>query len=67
MNILNVDSIDGNEEKSQNERRGFMKQAGQFSFKAVLATLPVAFAMIPGTARAQSNKVIYTLNFALLL
>lgn len=67
MNILNVDSIDGNEEKSQNERRGFMKQAGQFSFKAVLATLPVAFAMIPGTARAQSGTVIKTLNFALLL
>ena len=67
MNIFNVDSVDGNEVKLQSERRGFMKQAGQFSFKTILATLPIGLAMIPGTARAQSGGVIKTLNFALLL
>lgn len=67
LNMIDLGKIDQEEVKFQSERRGFMQKAGQFSLKAALASLPVALTMIPGTARAQSNTVIKTLNFALLL
>ena len=65
--MIDLDKIDQDEVKFQSERRGFMQKAGQFSFKAALASLPVALTMIPGVVKAQSNKVVNTLNFALLL
>lgn len=65
--MMNLNKIDPDEVKHQGERRGFMKQAGQFSVKAALASLPFAMTMIPGVARAQSGSVVRTLNFALLL
>ena len=67
LNMIDLGKIDQEEVKFQSERRGFMQKAGQFSLKAALASLPVALTLIPGTARAQSNTVIKTLNFALLL
>lgn len=67
LNILDLDKIDQDEVKFQSERRGFMKKAGQFSYKTALASLPISLAMMPGIAKAQSNAVIKTLNFALLL
>lgn len=66
LNIIDLDKIDQDEVRFQSERRGFMKKAGQFSFKTALASLPIAM-MVPGVAKAQSNTVINTLNFALLL
>ncbi len=67
LNILDLDKVDQDEVKHLNERRGFIKKAGQFSFKAALASLPIALTMFPKTAKAQTNQVIKTLNFALLL
>lgn len=67
LNIIDLDKVDQDEVKFQSARRCFIKKAGQFSFKAALATLPIALTMMPKIAKAQSNAVIKTLNFALLL
>jgi len=66
IKFLDLTSIDQDEVKSVAERRGFIKKAGEFSVKAVLATLPIALTMMPKIAKAQSG-VVNTLNFALLL
>lgn len=67
LNMIDLSNVDQDEIKHEAARRGFIKKAGQFSVKAVLATLPVALTMMPGIARAQSSSVVNTLNFALLL
>jgi hypothetical protein len=67
LSIMDLDKVDQDEVKHLNARRGFMKKAGDFSFKAALATLPIALTMMPKIAKAQSSKVVNTLNFALLL
>ena len=67
LNILDSDKIDQDEVKFVGERRGFLRKAGNFSWKAALATLPVAMTLMPKIARAQSSSVVATLNFALLL
>lgn len=67
LNIIDLDKLDQDEVKDAAARRGFMKKAGALSFKTLLATLPVALTMMPGTVKAQPNSVINTLNFALLL
>lgn len=67
INMLDLSQIDQDEVKAVAERRGFIKKAGDFSFKAALATLPVALTMLPKIAKAQGNSVVATLNFALLL
>lgn len=67
LNILDLNKIDHDEVKSVSERRGFIRKAGEFSFKAALATIPVALTMMPNIAKAQSSSVVKTLNFALLL
>src|SRR5688572_29384507 len=67
INMLDLNKIDQDEVKYVGERRGFIKEAGKFSWKAALAALPVALTMFPKIAKAQSNSVVDTLNFALLL
>ena len=67
LNMIDLGNVDQDEVKHEAARRGFIKKAGQFSFKAMLATLPVALTMMPRIAKAQSNSVVRTLNFALLL
>lgn len=67
LNIIDLGKVDQDEVKSIGARRGFIKKAGEFSVKAVLAALPVALTMMPKIVKAQSNSVIGTLNFALLL
>jgi rubrerythrin len=67
LNILDLNKVDHDEVKAVGERRGFIKKAGEFSFKAALASLPVALTMMPGLVKAQSSSIVGTLNFALLL
>lgn len=67
LKIMDLANVDHDEVKYENERRGFLKKAGDFSLKAALAAVPVALTMMPKIAKAQSSKVIATLNFALLL
>jgi rubrerythrin len=67
LNIFDLEKVDQDEVKYQSARRGFISKAGQFSFKAALATLPIALTMMPKIAKAQSSKAINALNFALLL
>lgn len=68
INTLDLDKIDQDEVKFEGKRRGFIKKAGEFSFKSLLAALPaVALTMMPKIVKAQSSSVINTLNFALLL
>ena len=66
--MLDLDKIDQDEVKFEGARRGFMKKAGEVSFKTLLAAVPaVALTMMPKIAKAQPSSVISTLNFALLL
>jgi rubrerythrin len=67
LNILDLNKVDHDEVKAVGERRGFIRKAGEFSFKAALASLPVALTMMPRIAKAQSSSIVSTLNFALLL
>lgn len=67
LNIFDLNKIDHDEVKAVGKRRGFIKQAGQFSVKAALASLPIALTMMPKIAKAQSSSVVSVLNFALLL
>jgi hypothetical protein len=67
INMLDLTRVDQDEVKSVSERRGFIKKAGDFSLKAALATLPVALTFFPKIAKAQTNSVVDTLKFALLL
>lgn len=67
LNIIDLGRVDQDEVKSMSKRRGFIKNAGDFSLKAALATLPVALTMMPNIVKAQSSSVVDTLNFALLL
>jgi rubrerythrin len=53
--------------KATAARRGFIQKAGEFSLKTALASLPVAFAMMPKIVKAQGSSVVDVLNFALLL
>lgn len=65
--MLDLTNVDQDEVKSVSERRGFIKSAGDYSLKAALATLPVALTFFPGIVKAQTNSVVDTLKFALLL
>ena len=65
--LLDLDKIDQNEVKHAAGRRGFFKQAGDFSVKAALATLPLAITFIPKAVKAESKAVADVLNFALTL
>lgn len=67
LSLLDLNKVDHEEVKTVGERRGFIKQAGQLSFKAALASLPLALTLMPKIAKAQSSSVVGTLNFALLL
>lgn len=67
INMLDLSKIDQDEVKTVGERRGFLKKAGEFSFKAALASLPVALTMMPGIVKAQGSSIVNVLNFALLL
>jgi rubrerythrin len=68
LDIIDLAKVDHEEIKSVAARRGFIKNAGQYSLKAVLASLPVAaLSMLPNIVKAQSSSVIKVLNFALLL
>ncbi len=67
INMLDLNKIDQDEVKTISERRGFIKQAGNFSLKAALAALPVALTFMPRIVKAQSSSVVGVLNFALLL
>lgn len=67
LNILDLSNTDQDEVKAVALRRGFIKKAGDFSLKAALATLPIAFTFMPKIAKAQSSTIVGTLNFALLL
>lgn len=65
--MIDLDNVDQDAVKHESARRGFIKKAGDLSFKAILAALPIGLTMMPGIAKAQSTSVIRTLNFALLL
>ncbi len=65
--MIDLDKVDQDEVKYEGARRGFIKKAGEFSFKALLAALPVGLTMMPKIAKAQGSTVVQTLNFALLL
>lgn len=67
LNMIDLGKVDQEEVKHEAARRGFMKKAGDLSFKALLASLPIGLTMMPGIAKAQSSSVVNTLNFALLL
>ncbi len=65
--MIDLGKVDQDEVKHEAARRGFMKKAGDLSFKALLASLPIGLTMMPGVVNAQSTSVVNTLNFALLL
>lgn len=67
LNIVDLGKVDQDEVKSVGARRGFIKKAGEFSFKAALAALPVALTLMPKIVKAQSSSIVNVLNFALLL
>jgi hypothetical protein len=67
LEMIDLSKVDQDEMKSIGARRGFMKKAGSFSVKAAIAALPVALTMMPRIVNAQTNSVVKTLNFALLL
>jgi len=67
IDVLDFDKIDQDEVKHEAGRRGFFKKAGSISWKAALATLPVALTMMPKIVKAQGSSVAEVLNFALTL
>lgn len=67
VSFLELDKVDEDEVKHVADRRGFFKQAGDFSMKAALAALPIALTLMPKTVKAQTSTVVGVLNFALTL
>jgi len=67
INLLDIDKIDQDEVKNTAGRRSFFKQAGDFSMKAAMASLPIALTLFPKTVKAQTSTVTEVLNFALTL
>jgi len=67
ISLLDFDKIDQDEIKYLADRRGFFKQAKQFSVKAAFAAVPIAMTLMPKTVKAQSSSVVDVLNFALTL
>lgn len=66
IEVLDKSKIDQEEIKAHG-RRGFMKNAGDYSMKGILAALPLALTIFPTAVKAQSSSVLGVLNFALLL
>lgn len=67
VQLFDTDNINQTEVKEMAGRRGFIKQAGNFSVKAALAALPIVLTFMPKAVRAQSSGVVDVLNFALTL
>jgi hypothetical protein len=65
--LLDLDKIDQDEVKHAAGRRSFFKQAGDFSIKAALASLPLGLTLMPKIVKAQGSSVTDVLNFALTL
>ena len=58
INLLDIDKIDQDEVKNTAGRRSFFKQAGDFSMKAAMASLPIALTLFPKTVKAQTSTVL---------
>lgn len=67
VKLMDLDKIDQDEVKHNNDRRGFFRKAGDLSIKTMLASLPIALTFMPKAVRAQSSSVTDVLNFALTL
>ena len=67
VSLLDLEKIDKDEVKHVADRRGFFKQAKNFSVKAAFAALPIALTLMPKTVKAQTSGVVDVLNFALTL
>lgn len=65
IDILDLSAVDQDEFKEANKRRGFLKNAGNKSVKALVAMLPLT--LLPKIVKAQSSSIVATLKFALLL